>query len=218
MRANGPLLVTGFEPFDGHGINVSWEVANRLHGTSIGPTHWLAVRLACRFGACIDELTEAIERFTPCAILCLGQAEGRDAVSVERVAINVRDARIADNAGYQPLNEPVVADGPFAYPSRLPVQALVSRLRAEGHRIALSNTAGTFVCNDLFYGLMHRTQQNPVPAGFIHLPVLPEQVRDASQRSEARDDAPITGTRTPSLALAEQIVTINKLGALLFDP
>ena len=112
-------------------------------------------------------------------VLCVGQAGGRAAIGLERVAINVNDARIADNAGQQPVDEPVVAGGPNAYFSTLPLKACVQALKAAGLPAEVSNTAGTFVCNHVFYSLMHALAQHTgrpaVPAGFVHLPWMPEQ-------------------------------------------
>ena len=212
----GRILVTGFEPFDGHALNVSWEVARALDervlaSTSSGQTAQIAaVRLPCRFGACITELAGTLSRIRPTHVLCLGQAEGRPDITVERVALNLRDARIADNAGYAPIDEPVVDGGPYAYPSGLPVRGLTSHLRREGYPVSVSNSAGTFVCNDLFYGLMHAIQNTALVGGFIHLPILPSQRRLAAARSESRDDAPHGfDAATPALALDVQVAAIE---------
>lgn len=218
MAREGPLLITGFEPFDGHRLNVSWEVARHLQGESVGPTSWIAIELPCRFGACIDALHDALTIHQPRAVLSLGQAEGRSAISLERLAINVRDARIADNGGAQPIDEAIVDEAPYAYPTRLPLRRLLTACREAGHAVELSNTAGTFVCNDLFYGLMHRTRDHDLPAGFIHLPILPDQQRSAAARSPGRDDAPDTGEHTPTLALAQQLATLRLIGELIATP
>lgn len=215
MTANGPILVTGFEPFDGHRLNASWEVARCLQNESIGPTHWVAVQLPCRFGACIDALRGAMLVHQPRAIVSLGQAEGRPVISLERVAINVRDARIADNGGAQPIDETIASEAPYAYPTRLPLRKLLAVCRAAAHAVEISNTAGTFVCNELFFGLMHLTRDHDLPAGFIHLPILPEQQRSAASRGPGRDDAPDTGGMTPTLTLAQQLATLRTLGACL---
>jgi pyroglutamyl-peptidase len=114
----------------------------------------------------------------PELVICVGQAGGRAAITPERVAINVDDARIADNAGGQPVDRAIVRGGPAAYISTLPVKAIVVALRAEGVLAEVSQTAGTFVCNHVFYGLMHalRTKRG-VRGGFIHVPFLPEQAK-----------------------------------------
>ena len=171
----GRVLVTGFEPFDGHVLNVSWEVARALDGRLIATDRAarsfqvIAARVPCRFGRCIDEINRLIDALAPDLVMALGQAEGRADITIERVALNVRDARIADNDGRQPIDEPVNPTGPYAYPSRLPVRAMLRSLQADGHPVSLSNSAGTFVCNDLFYGLMHRLSHGPAPVSYTHL-------------------------------------------------
>ncbi len=173
----GPVLVTGFDPFGGETVNPSWQVAEALHGSHLGTDQVVvAERLPCVFGDALAVLRQAIERHQPALVLALGQAAGRSDFSPERVAINVDDARIADNAGARPIDEPVLREGPAAYFSTLPVKAMVAALRAAGLPAAVSNTAGTFVCNHVFYGLMHALQGRPgVRGGFMHLPLLPEQ-------------------------------------------
>jgi pyroglutamyl-peptidase len=120
-------------------------------------------------------MDEALARLRPDVVIAVGQAGGRVDLSVERVAINVDDAPIADNAQRQLVDEPIVAGAPAAYFSTLPIKAIVAALRAAGLPASVSQTAGTFVCNHVFYGLMHRTAGMPVRAGFIHIPYLPEQ-------------------------------------------
>ena len=169
------ILVTGFEPFGGQDINPSWEVARCLQGRPIAGAQLQAVQLPCVFGQSLDVLQQALERWQPVLVLALGQAEGRCDIAIERVAINVNDARIADNAGAQPLDTPVVAGAPAAFFSTLPIKRILAGLRAAGLPASVSQSAGTFVCNHVFYGLLHALQGRPVRAGFIHLPLLPEQ-------------------------------------------
>lgn len=170
------LLITGFEPFGGEQINPAWEVAQALHGTVVVGARVQAVQLPCVFDASRQVLTAALRQYRPLAVLSLGLAGNRSAVSLERVAINWVDARIADNAGAQPVDQPVVAGGPAAYFTRLPIKAMLARLRDQGLPAELSFSAGSFVCNEVFYGLMHTLRRRPqVPAGFIHLPPLPQQ-------------------------------------------
>ena len=170
------ILVTGFEPFGGEAINPSWEVAQALHGQQRGGAVVTAVQLPCVFAQSLPALRTAIRRHRPQVVLCLGLAGSRSAISLERVAVNLCDARIADNAGAQPAGTPVVAGGPVAYFTRLPVKTLVQRLLAAGLPAELSLSAGSFVCNQVMYGLLHALRRQPgVAAGFIHLPPLPEQ-------------------------------------------
>jgi pyroglutamyl-peptidase len=131
----------------------------------------------CVFQDAIATLADAMRRFHPDVVICVGQAGGRAEVGVERVAINVDDARIPDNAGRQPIDEPVVAGGPAAYFSSLPIKAIVAALHTAGIPAAVSQTAGTFVCNHLFYGLAHliATEFPDTRGGFLHIPYLPEQ-------------------------------------------
>jgi pyroglutamyl-peptidase len=187
-----PILLTGFEPFGGETINPSAEVARALHGRRIGGAPVVAVQLPCAFGQAIAVLRDALAAHRPQLVLALGQAGGRCDLALERVAINIDDARIADNRGAQPIDEPVVADGPAAYFSTLPVKAMVAAMRQAGHPASLSHSAGTFVCNHVFYGLQHALAGQPgVRSGFMHLPYLPEQ---AARHAGA-----------PSLALATMV-------------
>lgn len=170
------VLLTGFEPFGGETENPSQEIARQLHGLELGRHRVTGALLPCVFGAANRELRRLIRTIEPALVIGLGQARGRAAITPERVAINVDDARIADNAGVQPVDRPVVRGGPAAYWSTLPVKAIVRRLREAGLPAEVSQTAGTFVCNHVFYGLMHtlRAERN-VRGGFIHVPALPSQ-------------------------------------------
>jgi pyroglutamyl-peptidase len=173
-----PVLVTGFEPFGGEAVNPSALVAQALHGRTIDGEPVIGTVLPCVFGAAIDALRDALDRHRPQLVLALGQAAGRGALSLERVAINIDDARIPDNAGAQPIDTPVVAGAPAAHFTTLPVKAMVAALREAGHPAELSHSAGTFVCNHVFYALQHALRaRRSVRSGFMHLPLLPEQAR-----------------------------------------
>jgi pyroglutamyl-peptidase len=169
------ILVTGFEPFGGQSLNPSWEVARALRGLTLEGAQVTAVQLPCVFAQALPVLQQALAQHRPDIVLALGQAEGRCDFSVERVAINVMDARIPDNAGAQPIDVPVIAGGPAAYFSTLPIKSLVAGLRAAGFPASVSQTAGTFVCNQVFYALQHTLAGLGVHSGFVHLPLLPEQ-------------------------------------------
>jgi pyroglutamyl-peptidase len=172
------ILVTGFEPFGGQSLNPSWEVARALHGLQLPGLQGaqvVAVQLPCVFAQALPALQQALMQHTPDIVLALGQAEGRCDLSVERIAINVMDARIPDNAGAQPIDVPVIAGGPASYFSTLPIKSLVAGLRAAGFPASVSQTAGTFVCNQVFYALQHTLAGQGVHSGFVHLPLLPEQ-------------------------------------------
>ena len=169
------ILVTGFEPFGGQSLNPSWQVAHALNGLTLKGAQVVSVQLPCVFAQALLVLQHTLAQHRPDIVLALGQAEGRCDFSVERVAINVMDARIADNAGAQPIDVPVVAGAPAAYFSTLPIKALVAGLRAGGFPASVSQTAGTFVCNQVFYALQHALAGQGVHSGFVHLPLLPEQ-------------------------------------------
>lgn len=172
------ILLTGFEPFDNDAINPSWEAVRALDGWHCEGAAVHTRRISCVFGAALRELDAAIDELRPQLVIAVGQAGGRSEITPERVAINVDDGRICDNAGCQPIDEPVVAGAPAGYFSSLPIKAIVRDMRAAGVPAAVSNSAGTFVCNHLFFGLMHRIATRPVPGmrgGFIHIPYLPEQ-------------------------------------------
>jgi pyroglutamyl-peptidase len=192
------VLLTGFEPFNGATINPAWEAVRSLEGWQ-GDSFQVEVRqLPCVFGDAIEDLTALIDELHPDVVIAVGQAGGRPDISVERVAINVDDASILDNGGQQPVDTVIAADGPAAYFSTLPIKAIVHALRERGLVAGVSQTAGTFVCNHVFYGLMHHAagQAQPIKAGFIHVPFLPEQ-------AAARPDAP------PSMALKDIIAGVK---------
>ena len=174
-----PLLLTGFEPFDGADINPSWRVAQALLGQRVEGVQVQSVQLPCVFGQALRELQIALTRYRPQLVLALGLAGGRAELSVERVAINVDDARIADNKGAQPIDVAVVGGAPAAYFSTLPIKAMVHDMLLAGVPAAVSQTAGTFVCNHVFYGLMHGLRRRRgVRGGFMHVPLLPQQAME----------------------------------------
>lgn len=173
------ILVTGFDAFGGDRVNPSWLVAQALHRRQIANHRVVAAQLPTQFVASVEVLCALIDRHQPELVLCLGQAGGRSELSLERVAINIQDARIADNVGAQPTDTPVVHGGPSAYFSTLPIKAIVQEVTSLGIAAQVSQTAGTFVCNHVFYTMMHalaqRTALAHTTAGFIHVPWLPEQ-------------------------------------------
>jgi pyroglutamyl-peptidase len=191
------ILITGFEPFGGQSINPSWEAARALDGLPGLPAQVCAVQLPCAFEQAPAVLLRALEDVRPDIVLALGQTEGRSDLSVERVAINVMDARIADNALAQPIDQPVVAGGPAAYFSTLPIKHLVARMRAAGFPASVSQTAGTFVCNQVFYALQHALAGRGVRSGFVHVPLLPEQA------------AHWPGPPLPSMPLGTQVAALT---------
>jgi len=192
------VLLTGFEPFNGAAINPAWEAVRALEGWN-EPDFRVEVRqLPCVFGDANRALADMVEALHPDVVIAVGQAGGRAEISVERVAINVDDASILDNAGRQPVDQAIAEEGPAAYFTNLPIKAMVAAMRAAGLRAGVSQTAGTFVCNHVFYGLMHHVAASgrAVKAGFIHVPYMPEQV-------EGREDP------TPSMALDDIVAGIR---------
>ena len=171
------LLITGFDPFGGESVNPAFE-AVRLLPDEIAGFELCKLEIPTEFIRSGVLLKEALRAEHPDAVLCVGQAGGRTAVTPERVAINLMDARIPDNAGYQPTDTPVVPDGPAAYFSTLPVKAIVKRIQSDGLPASVSNTAGTYVCNSLLYTLLHTAAlEHPnLRGGFIHVPYALEQL------------------------------------------
>ncbi len=169
------ILLTGFEPFGGEAINPSWEVAKTLQGQVIAGATVQARCLPTSFGAAPAALAQALAEVRPGLVIALGQASGRTEISIERVAVNLIDARIPDNAGDRPQDVPIRPEAPAAYFSTLPIKAMRNGLRAAGHPAGLSLTAGAFVCNQVFFELQHLLAGAGVKSGFIHIPALPEQ-------------------------------------------
>ena len=178
IRAANPptVLLTGFEPFDGDDTNPSQAVVRALDGRMLAGHRIVGRELPVVFGQSLQALRRAIRQTRPALVVCLGQAGGRAGLSLERIAINVDDARIPDNAGAQPVDTPVVGGGPAAYFTGLPVKAMRMALDAARIPASVSQTAGTFVCNHVFYGLMHALRRRKgVRGGFIHVPWSEEQ-------------------------------------------
>lgn len=180
------VLLTGFEPFDRDSINPSWEAVRRLDGVQLSEGVQIVARqLPCAFASAGECLIQMIDALEPAMVIATGLGPGRNAISVERVAININDARIPDNLGEQPVDTAVVTDGPAAYFSTLPIKAMVKAVGESGIAASVSQTAGTFVCNQVFYLLQHALAGTGVRSGFIHVPYLPEQVVDTGQPSMA---------------------------------
>jgi pyroglutamyl-peptidase len=194
------ILLTGFEPFGGEDINPSWLVAQALQGHTVADAQVVAVCLPTVFGDALQVLKAALRKHRPQLVLCLGQAGGRADLTVERVAINVDDARIADNAGQCPIDEAVVARAPAAYFSTLPIKAMVAALQQAGLPASVSQTAGTFVCNHVFFGLMHALRRRRgVRGGFMHLPLLPAQTPPPDDRPSLPLPAMVQGVQVALL-------------------
>jgi pyroglutamyl-peptidase len=181
------ILLTGFTPFGGDKINPSWLAVRQV--AEARPDEVSAVEIPTVFATAISDLEKAIEEHHPEVVICVGLANGRPAITPERVAINLNDAGLEDNAGEQPIDVPIVPGGPAAYFTTLPLKESVTAMRAAGLPAKVSDTAGTFVCNNIFYGLMHliATKYPELRGGFIHVPHAPEQVPDGNGPSLSID-------------------------------
>ena len=176
-NGNKKLLITGFDPFGGETINPSWEAVRRLP-EQIGSFVLTKLQIPTQFDRAAQMVLRVAETQKPDVILAVGQAGGRSGITPEVVAINLREASIADNAGYCPSNVPVVSGGPDGYFSTVPVRAMVAAIRKEGIPSALSYSAGAFVCNDVLYSLLHAFAGTATQVGFVHVPYLPEQAKE----------------------------------------
>jgi len=173
------VLLTSFEPFDGQSVNSSLEVGRAVAerpppGVDLA---WLTLPVVA--GVCVDRAWECVENWNPALVLALGQAAGTSVLHIEVQAVNLHDFDTPDNAGRQPRNEPIESDGPACYQTTLDVHRILAELRARNLPAALSSSAGKYVCNHLLYSLLHRAARNgrTHPTGFLHLPLLPEQIK-----------------------------------------
>lgn len=183
------ILVTAFDPFGGESVNPA-ELAVKRLGENIGGAEIIKLIVPTVFRKSTEKVLACIGSERPDAVIMIGQAGGRAAITPERIAVNVIDARIPDNSGSMPVDEPVVPGGPDGYFSTLPVKSIVARIREAGIPAQVSESAGTFVCNGLFYGVMHaiNTRFDGMLGGFIHIPFIPEQTLDRSAPSMNPND------------------------------
>lgn len=177
------VLITGFGPFGGATINPALEAVKKLDGVQLKGGEIVTCEIPVTRFEAIEAVIAAIEIHKPNFVITVGQATGRNSISPERVAINIDDFRIADNAGNQPIDEPIEEDGPDAYFTTLPIKAITRALQEKGIPCQVSNSAGTFVCNHVFYGVQHFLRDTDIGHGFIHIPLLPEQAISTSQPS-----------------------------------
>ena len=168
------LLITGFDPFGGATVNPAWQAVKQLP-EQIGEYVLCKLEIPTVFGLAAETVLRQAETFHPDVILCVGQAGGRAAVTPERIAVNIRDAKIADNAGNRPGGERIAEDGPAAYFATVPVKEMAAAMENAGIPGMVSNSAGAFVCNDTLYCLLHHYSGTETRVGFIHVPYLPEQ-------------------------------------------
>jgi len=174
-RRAAKVLLTGFEPFGGETVNPSLLVAQALDGARVGGSTVVALGLPVAYAEATDGLLRAVDALDPHLVLGLGQAAGATGLRLERVALNCSDAAMPDNTGVVLRRQPVVAGGPAAYLATLPLARLLQVLRADGHPVGLSRDAGRYVCNHVYYRLLHHAAPLGLPGGFVHLPLLPAQ-------------------------------------------
>lgn len=174
------VLITGFQPFGGEAVNAAWEAVKTFESDEVPGATIYVRQLPTVYGEAPQVLKQAIREINPDIVLCVGEAGGRSAISFERIGVNLDHARIPDNAGNQPQEQPTVEDGPTAYWSRLPIADLVGHMKSAGIPAEESYTAGTFVCNHILYHLLHclntgEVADKHVLGGFIHVPYTPGQ-------------------------------------------
>lgn len=197
------LLITGFEPFGGDELNPALEAVKRLEGLQLEGARVVTCTVPVVLQTSIDAVIGAIKTHKPDYVMTVGQAGGRSAITPERVAINIDDYRIPDNEGNQPIDQKVVENGPDAYFSTLPIKAMVKAMQDKGIPAQLSNTAGTFVCNHLFYGVQHYLRDTNINHGFVHIPLMTNQCLDGSKPTMSLD------TIVEGLAIAAQAIVDN---------
>ena len=210
------VLITGFTPFGGERTNPSWEIVKGLPDAVAG-YRLEKLRVPTEFGKAIAVTTKAIDKLAPSIVLCFGQAGGRKFMSVERIAINVNDARIADNAGRQMIDEAIRTEGPAAYFCTVPIKAMVAAMTKADVPADVSNTAGTFVCNHLIYGVLHHiaTTKSSTRAGFIHVPYLQLQVLDKRDVASMSLATMITGAKAAIMAAIKNKTDLKLSGGAL---
>lgn len=178
------VLLTGFDPFGGESVNPAFE-AVALVAKTIQSYEIIKLEIPTVFGKSIQVIDQAIKLHNPDIVLAIGQAGGRMCLAIERVGINIDDGRIPDNEGNQPIDEVIEANGASAYFTNLPIKRMVEAIKAHNIPAVVSNSAGTYVCNHVLYGIMHliNTKYDHIRGGFIHVPYLPEQVVSGNQPS-----------------------------------
>jgi len=199
------ILITGFEPFGGQAINPALEAVTRLNGYPLVGAEIATCSVPVVYMKSIHAVIEAIKIHQPDYVITVGQASGRAAITPERIAINMDDFRIPDNEGNQIIDEVISAEGPDAYFSTLPIKAMVKAMQNKGIPAQISNTAGTYVCNHLFYGVQDFLKDTDIGHGFVHIPLLPSQSTDGAQPTLSLDSI------VEGLAIAAQAVVDNKV-------
>ncbi len=185
------VLLTGADPWNGEAMNPSWEAVRILNGTTIANHRLLAFQVPTEFRASLRRVRHLLTQYRPVLVICTGQASTRSTISLERVAINLIDAPIPDNRGFQPIDTPVIHAAPVGYFSTLPLKPCLAALQKAAIPSEISESAGTFVCNALFFGLMHelatRKELRRVRGGFVHVPSLPQQAKSSADKTMPLD-------------------------------
>ena len=207
------LLVTGFDPFGGEPVNPAIETEKRLPDRIAG-AEIIKLEIPTVCHKSLRVIDEAIAEYDPDAVLSIGQAGGRPDITVERVGINVDDCRIPDNEGNQIIDEPVFPEGPDAYLVTLPIKAMVQRIQERKIPASVSNTAGTFVCNHVTYGVCHliATKYPGKRSGFIHIPYLPQQVIDKKNMPSMSQEMMVEAIEAAIEAIVETTEDIKVTG------
>lgn len=207
------ILVTGFDPFGGEKINPALEIIKLLPSSLVG-NEIKVLEIPTVWKESIRVVEEEIKKFNPDFILSIGQAGGRTDISIERVAINIDDFRIKDNAGNQPIDEKIFEDGENAYFSTLPIKAIQRKIKENKIPASISNSAGTFVCNHVFYGLRYLAEKKykNTKVGFIHIPYLPEQVLDKDSIGSMSLETILKGIELAIQAIFENETDIKAIG------
>lgn len=208
------VLITGFDPFGNEKINPAIEAVKKLDDKIAG-ADIIKLEIPTVFGKSIERLEKALEKENPDITICVGQAGGRNRISIERVAINISDARIRDNERNQPIDEPIFEDGDAAYFAKLPIKAMVKEMNDKNIPGEVSNTAGTYVCNHIMYGLLYNIDKKypNMKGGFIHIPFLPEQVIDKKDRPSMSLDLIIKGITAAIEAAIKYDEDIKEVGS-----
>lgn len=207
------ILVTGFDPFGGEKINPAIESVKKLPDSILG-AEIIKLEIPTVCHKSLGVIEEAIVKYDPDVILSIGQAGGRSDMTVERVGINLDDCRIPDNEGNQIIDEPIFPEGPTAYFVNLPIKAMVREIQKVKIPASISNTAGTFVCNHVTYGVRHlvETKYKGKRSGFIHIPYLPEQVIDKKEQPSMALDMIVMGLEAAIKAIIEYPEDIKVTG------
>ena len=210
------ILITGFDPFGGENINPALEAVKKLPDTILGQ-EVIKIEIPTVFKKSLEKIEENIQKHNPDVVISVGQAGGRFGVTPERVAINIDDARIKDNEGNQPIDISIYEDGEAAYFSNLPIKAMVKEMNDNGIPASVSNTAGTFVCNHVMYGILYLIDKKypNIRGGFIHVPYIPSQVTTKPNTPSMSIDDIAKGLELSIKAVIENSSDIKTVGGTI---